>query len=138
MVDAGQAPHGDRAPLHLPALERRQRDFDAWSRVGEVRGPVVVFDLLDEPKLRAPGFAGYALFPDCTYTVTVGAVDDAVKVGVGWNPWGRTPRTHDLGALCAHHGGGGHAVVGGVTLPPDAIALGREVARTIVGVLTRD
>ena len=121
-----------------PALERRARDVEAWARVGEVRGPVVVFDLLGEPRLRAPGFAGYALFPDCTYSVTVGAGDDAVKVGVGWNPWGRGVRGHDLGALCARHGGGGHAVVGGVTLPPDAIELGREVAHTIVGVLTRD
>ena len=121
-----------------PALERRARDVEAWARVGEVRGPVVVCGLLGAPRRRAPGFAGYALFPDCTYSVTVGAGDDAVKVGVGWNPWGRGVRGHDLGALCARHGGGGHAVVGGVTLPPDAIELGREVAHTIVGVLTRD
>jgi hypothetical protein len=120
-----------------PALERRARDLEAWARLGDVRGPVVIFDLLAEPRLRAPGFGGYALFPDATYSVTVGATDEAVKVGVGWNPWGKGPRHHDLGALCAQHGGGGHAVVGGVTLPPDAIELGREVARAIVGELTR-
>ena len=96
---------------------------------------MVVFDLLDEPRLRAPGFAGYALFPDCTYTVTVGAGDDAVKVGVGWNPWGGA-RRHDLGQLCARHGGGGHAVVGGVTLPSGAIDAGRAVATAIVETLT--
>lgn len=121
-----------------PALERRARDVDAWARLGQIRGPVVVFDLVDQPRLRAPGFAGYALFPDCTYSVTVGAGDDAVKVGVGWNPWGPGARGHDLGALCAQHGGGGHAVVGGVTLPPGAVDLGRQVARTIVGLLARD
>lgn len=118
-----------------PALARRARDVEAWARLGAVRGPVVVFDLLNEPRLRAPGFACYALFPTCTYSVTVGAGHDAIKVGVGWNPWGPGRRDHDLGALCAHHGGGGHAVVGGVTLPPDAVELGRQVARTIVGVL---
>lgn len=121
-----------------PALARRARDLEAWARLGAVHGPVVVFDLLHEPRLRAPGFAGYALFPGCTYSVTVGATPDAVKVGVGWNPWGPGRRTVDLGALCARHGGGGHAVVGGVTLPPDEIDLGREVARTIVAVLAHE
>jgi hypothetical protein len=119
-----------------PALERRARDFDAWQRIADVRDDVVIFDLLDEPRLRAPGFAGYALFPASTYSVTLGATDEAIKVGVGWNPWGQGHRTHDLGALCARHGGGGHAVVGGVTLPRDAIELGRDVARNIVSVLT--
>ncbi len=121
-----------------PALDRRARDVDTWARLGQVRDHVVVFDLLDQPRLRAPGFAGYALFPECTYSVTVGAGDDAVKVGVGWNPWGPGARRHDLGALCANHGGGGHAVVGGVTLPPGAIELGRQVARTIVEALAAD
>ena len=121
-----------------PGLDRRDRDFEIWGKLGEVRGEVVVFDLSDRLRLRAPGFAGYALFPACTYSVTVGVADDAVKVGVGWNPWGPGSRGHDLGAICARHGGGGHAVVGGVTLPPDAIELGREVARTIVGVLAHD
>jgi hypothetical protein len=121
-----------------PALDRRARDVDAWAKLGQVRDHVVVFDLTEQPRLRAPGFAGYALFPDCTYSVTVGAGEDAVKVGVGWNPWGPGVRDHDLGALCASHGGGGHAVVGGVTLPPGAVDLGRQVARTIVEVLARD
>jgi hypothetical protein len=63
------------------------------------------------------------------------ATEGAVKVGVGWNPWGGA-RRHDLGRLCASHGGGGHAVVGGVTLPSGAIDLGRAVATAMVTALT--
>jgi nanoRNase/pAp phosphatase (c-di-AMP/oligoRNAs hydrolase) len=54
---------------------------------------------------------------------------------VGWNPWGARPRGHDLGALCERFGGGGHAAVGGITLPTDAVARARTIVDEIVGSL---
>ena len=59
-----------------------------------------------------------------------------MKVGVGWNPWGG-PRSHDLGRLCAEHGGGGHPVVGGVTLPAGAVTQGRAVVAALAEALGR-
>ena len=123
-----------RADLE-PILARRAADRQRWLTVGQVRGPVVLFDLIGRG-LGSPGLTAYDLFPDCTYTVAVMATEGAVKVGVGWNPWGG-PRHHHLGQLCADHGGGGHAVVGGVTLPAGAIAHGRAVAATLVDTLSR-
>ncbi|MEZ4403971.1 MAG: hypothetical protein R3B06_28360 [Kofleriaceae bacterium] len=117
-----------------PILARRRRDREQWLKVGQPQGPVVMFDLIGRP-LGSPGLTAYDLFPDCAYTVAVLAPEGAVKVGVGWNPWGQ-PRRHDLGAICARHGGGGHAVVGGVTLPAGAIAEGRAIAQAIVAELT--
>lgn len=120
-----------------PILARRKRDRDRWIAAGDVRGPVVLFDLIGRD-LGSPGLTAYDLFPSSAYTVTVLATESAVKVGVGWNPWGPGPRRHDLGALCARHGGGGHAVVGGVTLPAGAVTEGRAVAASIVAALLDD
>jgi hypothetical protein len=113
-----------------PILTRRRADRTRWAAAGQVRGPVVHFDLIGR-SLGSPGLTAYDLFPQCTYTVSVLSTDGAVKIGVGWNPWGPA-RGHDLGAVCARHGGGGHPVVGGVTLPAGAIAQGRALAAAIV------
>ena len=132
-LDAIDAAPWVRADLE-PILARRIADRARWAQLGVVRGPVVLFDLVGRG-VGSPGLTAYDLFPACTYTVSVLATDGAVKVGVGWNPWGG-PRQHDLGALCAAHGGGGHPVVGGVTLPPGAIAHGRAVAAALVDALS--
>lgn len=130
----------DRAPwvraVLDPALARRERDRERWLAIGSrVRGGNVLFDLLDETDLGAPGFSAYELFPDCTYTITLGRTAKVIKVGVGWNPWGPKPLAHDLGALCERLGGGGHASVGGVTLRPDEEHRARNVASTLVATL---
>ena len=119
-----------------PAMQRRAHDRERWAAIGHrvARGNVVLFDLL-EADLPPPGFSAYDLFPDCTYTLTLGRTATAVKVGVGWNPWGPRPRTHDLGALCEKLGGGGHASVGGVTLAADDDHRARNVAAALVAAL---
>ncbi|HUQ07126.1 MAG TPA: hypothetical protein VM261_31765 [Kofleriaceae bacterium] len=131
-LDALAAAPWVRAVLD-PALARRESDRERWAEIGRLvgHGDIVLFDLLDEDR-PPPGFSGYDLFPDCTYTVTLGRTAHAVKVGVGWNPWGPTPRTHDLGALCERLGGGGHASVGGVTLARDDDHRARNVAAALV------
>ena len=81
-----------------PILARRAADRERWRALGEVRDEVVVFDLVGRG-VGSPGLTAYDLFPACTYTVSLLATVGAVKVGVGWNPWGG-PRSHDLGKLC--------------------------------------
>lgn len=118
-----------------PAIARRERDRERWAALGRrVAGGNVLFDLLDED-LPAPGFSAYDLFPDATYTITLGRTAATVKIGVGWNPWGPRARTHDLGSLCEKLGGGGHASVGGVTLRPDEEHRARNVAAALVAML---
>jgi nanoRNase/pAp phosphatase (c-di-AMP/oligoRNAs hydrolase) len=60
----------------------------------------------------------------------------SIKITVGVNPWTTKPRRHDIGELCARHGGGGHAVVGGVTLRGDELARARETVAALVKELT--
>jgi hypothetical protein len=105
-------------------------------RVAGPRGDVVVFDLLDHPDLPAPGFAAYALFPTCRYTIAASRGHGAIKIAVGYNPWCGVPREHDIGALCQSLGGGGHAVVGGVTLEPGETSRARATVVTLGAALT--
>jgi nanoRNase/pAp phosphatase (c-di-AMP/oligoRNAs hydrolase) len=55
-----------------------------------------------------------------------------IKISVGANPWSKQRRRHDIGALCARFGGGGHAAVGGVTLGLDELARARAAMAAIV------
>ncbi len=123
-------------PVLTGALAHREAHRAGWRALARSLGDVVVFDLL-ATDLPPPGFSGYELFPDCTYTVTLARSPTAMKIGVGHNPWGGGERRHDLGALCEAHGGGGHAAVGGVTLPPDAIDHARAVSAAMIRVLSQ-
>jgi hypothetical protein len=125
------------APVLEPAIARRAGLRDQWATLGRSTGHVVQFDLVDRD-LPPPGFTGYDLFPDSTYTVTLGRTATAVKVGVGHNPWGPRPRATHVGALCERFGGGGHPAVGGVTLPADAVERGREIVAAIVETLVSE
>jgi nanoRNase/pAp phosphatase (c-di-AMP/oligoRNAs hydrolase) len=57
------------------------------------------------------------------------------KVSVGSNPWAREPRAHDISRICERYGGGGHPVVGAVSLSPDRLLDARRVAKEIAGIL---
>ena len=59
-----------------------------------------------------------------------------IKIAVGYNPWCGQTRTHDIGALCEAHGGGGHAVVGGVTYELGETQRARATVEKLVASLT--
>jgi hypothetical protein len=110
----------------------RAKELAALGRLGVWHGDVIVFDRFAEPGARSPGFLGYLLYPDCVYAVSGIRTPQSIKISVGVNPWTDKPRRHDLGELCARYGGGGHAVVGGVTLGPDEITRAHETLAAIV------
>jgi hypothetical protein len=95
-----------------------------------------VFDRFADLGARSAGFIGYLLFPTCLYAASGTRTPDAIKISVGVNPWTDKLRRHDIGELCARHGGGGHAVVGGVTLGPGELTRARETLAAIVRELT--
>ncbi|MCX5745439.1 MAG: phosphoesterase [Proteobacteria bacterium] len=97
----------------------RGREIEVVRELGRWEGEVVVFDRLAEEDGRNPGFLGYYVFPTCQYTVAGTRGGGGIKISVGVNPWSPTTRRHDIGAMCARFGGGGHPVVGGVTLRAD-------------------
>ena len=117
----------------LVAVEtERARELAAVERLGVWHDDVIVFDRFADVGARSPGFLGYLLFPGCLYTVSGTRTATSIKISVGVNPWTAAPRRHDIGDLCARHGGGGHAVVGGVTLRGDELARARDTLDAIV------
>jgi hypothetical protein len=110
----------------------RARDLEEIRRIGVWQGDVVVFDRFDDPGARSPGFLGYLLYPSCVYAVSGTQHGQNIKISVGVNPWSKLRRRHDIGALCARFGGGGHAAVGGVTLGLDEIGRARATMTAIV------
>jgi hypothetical protein len=110
----------------------RAKELAALGRLGVWHGDVIVFDRFAERGARSPGFLGYLVYPDCLYAVSGIHTPQSIKISVGVNPWTDKPRRHDIGELCARYGGGGHAVVGGVTLRPEEITRARQTMDAIV------
>ena len=111
----------------LEAVRARAREADG----------VVVYDLSDTRLDAINKFIPYYLFPDCRYMVGVSLSDTRAKVSVGSNPWSAVPRQHNLARICERYGGGGHAVVGAISLAPGEIERARQAAQEIADELRR-
>ncbi|HTN53229.1 MAG TPA: DHH family phosphoesterase [Anaeromyxobacter sp.] len=122
------------APL-APILERHRAAIEVVRRQARLSDGVVEIDLGDTGIEAANKFIAYDLFPEARYTVVVTRDPKRTKVSVGSNPWARPPRAHDISKLCERYGGGGHPVVGAVSLAPDRIAEARRVAGEIAHAL---
>jgi hypothetical protein len=119
------------SPL-VPVLERHQQNIAAIRERARLRGGVVVFDLIDAGVDAHNKFIAYMLFPECRYTVGLTRSTSRVKISVGSNPWSPVPRAHNIAEICERHGGGGHPVVGAISLPADQIERARQIAGDIV------
>jgi nanoRNase/pAp phosphatase (c-di-AMP/oligoRNAs hydrolase) len=123
-----------REPL-TPVLERHRAAVDAVKTHARERDGVVEIDLGDAAVEAANKFIAYDLFPQATYTVVVSRDPKRTKVSVGSNPWARERRRHDISRICERYGGGGHPVVGAVTLPPGTLPEARRIAAEIARTL---
>ena len=125
------------APL-APVLDRHRGAVDVVRRLAKVDGGVVTVDL-SESGIESPNkFIAYDLFPKAAYTVVVTRDPKRAKVSVGSNPWARPARPHDISKLCEKYGGGGHAVVGAVSIAPDRIGDARRIAAEIAEALRKE
>src|SRR5579859_751364 len=117
-----------------PVLERHARSIDIFRARAKLAGGVVTFDVsgdgLDSPNKFVP----YYLFPQAHYVVGISLSATRAKVSVGSNPW--LPRGRaNIAQICERYGGGGHPVVGAVSLKPEELARAREVAEEIAAEL---
>jgi hypothetical protein len=117
--------------LYAPLAGERERYLDLVQRHAQPMGRVVFVDLTSVRLRVLAKFVTYALYPQQAYSVIVGRVGEAIKVSIGHNPWCGIPLDHDLGNLCAGHGGGGHAAVGAIAFPASAAEHAMAVARGI-------
>lgn len=115
------------APIGAAQRETRER----IERSLEIRTPVAFVDLHEAP-LRASGkFVAYAAAPKCAYSVSLIRMKRHYKISVGYNPWSGVERAHDIAAICKKHGGGGHPVVGAVSVSLDKLDVARRIAHEI-------
>ncbi len=132
---AEEAPGIVLLDLKMPVLERHRAAVDVVRRSARVDGPVVTVDLVGSGIESSNKFIAYDLFPQAAYAVVVSQDPKRTKVSVGSNPWSRPARPHDISRLCERYGGGGHAVVGAVSLPPGRAADARRIAGEIAHAL---
>ena len=97
----------------------------------QMLGDVVLVDLSDEIIEVAGKFVTYALYPKSAYSVLVSRSKTRCKISVGYNPWSPVARRHNIAAICERYGGGGHAVVGAISLSADRVDEARALARSI-------
>ena len=94
-------------------------------------GRVIYVDLTADLIEVAGKFVTYALYPESTYSVLLSRSKSKCKISVGYNPWSPFPRRHNIAAICERYGGGGHPVVGAVSLPADKVEDSRKLAHSI-------
>ncbi|HUS66950.1 MAG TPA: hypothetical protein VMZ28_20570 [Kofleriaceae bacterium] len=118
-----------------PLLEEHQRNIALIGARAVRDGDVVFFDLADDAVVAHNKFIAYMHHPDAVYTVGVTRGPDRCKISVGSNPWAPQTRTHNIAEICERFGGGGHPVVGAVSLPAAELVRAREIAAEVVAEL---
>jgi hypothetical protein len=123
--------------LLAPLIEGHKITCELIKQRAVERDAVVFFDLAGSGDDRYNKFIPYWLHPQSRYCVAVTASRTRSKVSVGSNPWAPLPRTHNIADICARYGGGGHAVVGAVSLKADELEKARTIAQAIVAELAQ-
>jgi hypothetical protein len=126
--------------IEMPEIKERLDPIlaDHWANVetikqrSEYAKGVVTFDLIGTGIEGYNKFIPYYFFPETTYNVSLSQSAFRTKISVGSNPWAPRPRVHNIAEICERYGGGGHAVVGAVSLAPDEVDLGRRYMNEIV------
>jgi hypothetical protein len=115
-----------------PILEQHWHSVELIKEKSKYERGVVKFDLTDYPIEGYNKFIPYYFHPETTYTVSLTKSAFRTKISVGSNPWSPRPRIHNIAEICEKYGGGGHAVVGAVSLKPEDLELGRKYMLEII------
>ena len=121
-----------------PILQQHWRTVELIKEKAAYDRGVVSFDLTDEKIDGYNKFIPYYFYPETTYNVALTQSDFRTKISVGSNPWAPRPRLHNIAEICERYGGGGHAVVGAVSLKPDALEKGKRIMKEIIEELRFD
>ena len=115
-----------------PILEEHEKTVEIIKEKSSYSRGVVQFDLVGTNIDGYNKFIPYYFYPETTYNVALSLSKFRTKISVGSNPWALRPRSHNIAEICERYGGGGHAVVGAVSLAPEDVEKGRSIMREIV------
>ena len=135
LKDIAALPHIRQAFEELRAQHRRW--IQTIRERGVLQNGVLFFDVSDLGLEGFNKFIPYYLFPDAVYSVAVSRSLERIKIAVGSSPWNPTPKTANLASICERYGGGGHAKVAAISLPPTNLEIAQKDASEIVDELRR-
>ena len=115
-----------------PILDQHWNTVELIKQNAKYERGVVRFDLTKEGIDGYNKFIPYYFYPETTYNVALTQSPFRTKISVGSNPWSPRPRLHNIAEICERYGGGGHAVVGAVSLKPEDLELGKKYMREII------
>jgi len=115
-----------------PMLDQHWKTVELIKERSVYERGVVSFDLTDTGVDGYNKFIPYYFYPETTYNVALTRSSFRTKISVGSNPWAPRPRVHNIAEICERYGGGGHAVVGAVSLRPEDLEMGRKYMREII------
>jgi hypothetical protein len=119
----------------VPILEQHWNTVEIIKERSVYERGVVYFDLTGTSIEGYNKFIPYYFYPETTYVVSLSQSPFRTKISVGSNPWAPRPRVHNIAEICERYGGGGHAVVGAVSLKPDELDLGKKIVEEIISEL---
>ncbi len=125
------ATHKSVMDRYAPLARRHQESVRIIRDNSEFDRGVTFFDLSQYDLEGYNKFIPYHLFPETNYSVSLLRTPRRMKISVGWNPWSRNVRTHNLAKICERYGGGGHPVVAAISLNPEAAETASVTARQI-------
>lgn len=111
------------------------KSIDIIRASAELKDSVVFLDVAEQGLEGFNKFIPYYLFPEAVYSVAVSRSPERSKIAVGSNPWNPTPKNANLATICERFGGGGHAKVAAISLPPTELNRTRVLAREIANEL---
>jgi len=114
-----------------PLQAQHQTFVDLVKEHAVVKGPVVLVDLSSVVVDVAAKFVTYALWPESAYSVVLSRSASKCKISIGYNPWAPIARKHNIAAICERHGGGGHPVVGAISLPAGDVEKAQKLVHEI-------
>src|SRR6476659_9758590 len=115
-----------------PILERHWNTVNLIKEHARYDRGVVSFDLTYTDIDGYNKFIPYYFYPETTYNVALTQSTFRTKISVGSNPWAPRPRRHNIAEICERYGGGGHAVVGAISLKPEDFELGKKYMKEII------
>jgi hypothetical protein len=121
-----------------PIVEKHWQMVELIKEKSDYSRGVVSFDLTENLVDGYNKFIPYYFYPQTTYNVALTRGKSRTKISVGSNPWSPRPRIHNIAKICERYGGGGHAVVGAISLKPEEVELGRIYMREIIQELQFD
>jgi len=121
-----------------PILKRHWKTVELIKEKSTYSRGVVSFDLIGDGIDGYNKFIPYYFHPETTYTVSLTMSKFRTKISVGSNPWSPRPRLHNIAEICERYGGGGHAVVGAISLAAGEVEKGRFLMREIIEELQFD